>query len=71
MALMPILQMAVVGRIASQVAQWEKNLPAMQETHEMWVQLLDTKIPWRRAWQPTPIFLPGESHGQRSLVGYS
>ena len=29
------------------------------------------KIPWRRAWQPTPIFLPGESHGQRSLVGYS
>ena len=29
------------------------------------------KIPWRRAWQPTPIFLPGESHGQRSLAGYS
>ena len=27
--------------------------------------------PWRRAWQPTPVFLPGESHGQRSLVGYS
>ena len=32
-----------------------------------WVQ----KIPWRRAGQPTPVFLPGESHGQRSLVGYS
>ena len=29
------------------------------------------KIPWRRAWQPTPIFLPGESLGQRSLVDYS
>ena len=29
------------------------------------------KIPWRRAWQPTPVFLPEESHGQRSLVGYS
>ena len=29
------------------------------------------KIPWRRAWQPTPIYLPGESHGQRSLVRYS
>ena len=29
------------------------------------------KIPWRRKWQPTPIFLPGKSHGQRSLVGYS
>ena len=29
------------------------------------------RIPWRRKWQPTPIFLPGESHGRRSLVGYS
>ena len=29
------------------------------------------KIPWRRKWQPTPVFLPGESYGQRSLVGYS
>ena len=29
------------------------------------------KIPWRRAQQPTPVFLPGESHGQRSLAGYS
>ena len=28
------------------------------------------KIPWRRAWQPTPVFLPTESHGQSSLVGY-
>ena len=29
------------------------------------------RFPWRRAWQPTPVFLPGESHGQRSPVGYS
>ena len=29
------------------------------------------KIPWRREWQPTPVFLPREFHGQRSLVGYS
>jgi len=29
------------------------------------------KILWRRAWQPTPLFLPGESQGQRSLVGYN
>ena len=29
------------------------------------------KIPWRRKWEPTPVFLPGESHGQRILVGYS
>ena len=28
------------------------------------------KIPWRRIWQPTPVFLPGKSHGPRSLVGY-
>ena len=41
-----------------------KNLPVVQET---WVG----KIPWRREWHPTPVFLPGESHGQRSLVGYS
>ena len=29
------------------------------------------RFPWRRTWQPTPVFLPGEFHGQRSLVGYS
>ena len=29
------------------------------------------KIPWRRKWQATPVFLPGKSHGQRSLTGYS
>ena len=29
------------------------------------------KIPWRRKWQPTPVFMPGKSHGLRSLVGYS
>ena len=37
----------------------------------MQVQSLVRKIPWRRAWQPTPVFLPGEFHGQRSLAGYS
>ena len=31
----------------------------------------DVKIPWRREWLPTPVFLPRESYGQRSLVGYS
>ena len=29
------------------------------------------EIPWRRKWQPPPVFLPGESHGQRNLAGYS
>ena len=33
--------------------------------------LIPGKIPWRKAWQPTAVFLPRESHGQRSLVGYS
>ena len=37
----------------------------------MRVQSLGQKIPWRRVWQPTPVFLPGEFHGQRSLEGYS
>ena len=40
----------------------------MQETRfDPWVR----KIPWRRKWQPTPVFLPRKSHGRRSLVGYS
>ena len=29
------------------------------------------RIPWRRKWQPSPVFLPGKSHGQRSLAGYN
>ena len=37
----------------------------------MLVQSMVRKIPQRREWQPTPVFLPGESHGQRSLAGYS
>ena len=32
---------------------------------------LPGKIPWRRKWHPTPVFLPGKSHGQRSLLGFS
>ena len=46
------------------MVQTVKRLPTMQEA---WVE----KIPWRRKWQPTPILLPGKSHGQRSLVSYS
>ena len=48
-----------------------KNLPAktgdMRQGFNPWVG----KIPWRRKLQPTPVFLPGESHGQRILSGYS
>ena len=36
----------------------------------MWVQSLGQEDPLERKWQPTPVFLPGESHGQRSLEGY-
>ena len=46
----------------------EPGSPAMQRPgFSPWVG----KIPWRRKWQPTPVFLPGESHGWRSLVGCS
>ena len=45
-----------------------KNLSAVQE---IWVQSLGWEDPWRRAWISTPVFFPGESHGQRSLKGYS
>jgi len=48
-----------------------KNLPAsagdMRHGFDPWVR----KIPWRREWQPTPVFLPGESLRLRTLVGYS
>ena len=45
-----------------------KNLPAMQEIQlDPWVG----KIPWGRIWQPTLVFLSGESHGERRLVDHS
>ena len=43
----------------------------MQEMGETWVQFLGGEDPRRRKWQPTPVFLTGESYGQRSLAGYS
>ena len=45
-----------------------KNLPAMQE---MWVCSLGREDPLGKEMQLTPVFLPGKSHGQRSLAGYS
>ena len=57
--------------IAQLVALVVKNLPAnagdVRLGFDPWVR----KIPWRRAWQPTSVFLPGDSQGQRSLAGYS
>ena len=51
----------------SLVAQTVKNLPVMQETQ---VLSLDWQDPLEKGMQPTPVFLLGESHRQRSLVGY-
>ena len=46
------------------VAQAVKKLPAMQKT---WIQSLGGEDPLQKEWQPTPVFLPGKFHGQRSL----
>ena len=64
--------MANIPLWASQVVLVVKAPPAkckrcMRYGFDPWVG----KIPWRRAWQPTLVFLPGESHGQRSQAGYS
>ena len=49
-----------------------KNLPANAgDIRDKGSMPRVTKISWRRAWQPTPVFLPGETHGQRGLAGYS
>ena len=66
------LKLVVCVMGASPVVLVVENLPAnagdiMRPWFDPWVG----KIPWRRAWQPTPVSLPRESHGQRSLVGYS
>ena len=53
---------------ASLIAQLVKNLSAMQET---WVRFLSWEDPLEKEMATTPVFLPGEFHGQRSLVGYS
>ena len=52
----------------SVVAQMVKHLPTMQET---WVQSLGQEDLLEKAMAPTPVLLPGKSHGWRSLIGYS
>ena len=53
------------------MAQQGKNLPAMQETGDVVLIPGLERSPGGGKWQPTPVFLPERSHGQRSLVGYS
>ena len=56
---------------ASQMVIVVKNLPANAGNIRDAGSIPVGKMPWTRARQPTPVFLPGESHGQRSLAGYS
>ena len=65
----PELQIHIPVHVCSSlVAQLAKNLPAIQETR---VRSLGGKYLLGKEWQPIPVFLLGESHGQRSLAGYS
>ena len=49
-----------------------KNLPAKAEdTGDAGLIHGSGRFPWRRKWQPAPVFLPGKFHGRRSLVGYN
>ena len=57
-----------MDQMLSLVAQTVKHLPTMRET---WVQFLGQEDPLEKDMAPTPVFLPGKSHGWRSLVGYS
>ena len=58
----------VLLQVRVMVAQWQRVcLPSRRCRVSPWVG----KIPWRRKWQPTPVFLPGKFYGQKSLVGYS
>ena len=57
----------LASRVALVVKNWPAHAGDVRGAFHPWVG----KIPWRRAWQPSPVFLPGESRGQRSLVGYS
>ena len=56
---------------ASPEAQWEKNSPTMQKMQETWVRFLHQEDPLEEEMATYSVFLPGESHGQRSLVSYS
>ena len=56
---------------ASQVAPLVKNPSADAGDKRPWFNPWVGNIPWKKAWQPTPVFLLQESHGQRSLAGYS
>ena len=53
-------------RLPQWLSSKESICQCRRRRFDSWV----SKIPWRRKWQPAPVFLPGKSHGQRSLVGF-
>ena len=58
----------MVSQMVLVVKNWPANSGNIKKCgFNLWVR----KIPWRRAWQPTPVLVPGESHGERSLAGCS
>ena len=66
--LWPALPCSVYGLLLAGLPRWligkESTCQSRGLRFDPWVR----KIPWRRKWEPTPVFLPGKSHGQRSLV---
>ena len=61
-------QVLLASKKEALIAQLGKSLPVVQETR---AQFLSGEVPLEKELAPTPVFLPAESHGQRSLVGYS
>ena len=68
---LPIYLSIIYGGGASQAVLVVKNPTAGAGDVRCWFDPWVGKVPWRRARQPILVFLPGESDGQRSLVGYS
>ena len=59
---------ALLNIVSPGLPRWRSGKEsACRKGFNLWIG----KFPWSRKWQPTPGFLPGKSHGQRSLVGYS
>ena len=74
-ALPPTTQYRIIQLTVSIVPRMRS--PVLEKVHRcnsyncpIW-QPLGRKIPWRRKWQPTPVLLPGKSHGWKSLISYS
>ena len=57
--------------IQTQASQWRRGKEFTCQCRKLQFDASVGEIPWRRKWQPTPVFLPGKFYGQRSLVGYS